>query len=350
MANQALAATTSRAAGGLDQINVGSTVSIRQIGTGARLGMAGTVNQSQTSGTAAVSEFQGVLDAQIGEAVPALDGLLDQHRTSLANQRAQLRPPTGEATGTLGNRIDTAQTRAAERARRGWLANQLSDLWNTITSPEFLVGLVVGLLIAAVSIGTAGSATPFVIMAAGIAAGAAAGAAGTITGNIRGGRRGWDILHNVGRNTLIGAAAGAVAAGVYLFGTGVVAGLGLSGTALTVGGFVVLGSARSPRTRSGTCSPGSPGTRTCSLRCCSPRSSSDWPPGSLVCAAGAYWKRSTRRCLGSATGPSRRLRAPLLRASGWSGSRRPCPTAAASAMPNAATTRRPASSRQWRST
>lgn len=239
-AADALRQTRDQAGETLTGLARGAGDAMTRTGADARTGMAATVREAADADTAATGQFAAALGAQVDGTLPALGDLAAQHQGSLAEQQAQLRPQTAEAARSLEQRISTAQERAAARARRSWLENQLSDLWDTITSPEFLVGLVVGLAVAALIIATAGTATPFVIMAAGVAAGAAGAAAGTITGNIREGRRGWDVFHNVGRNALIGAAAGAAAAGAYLFGAGLVAGLGLTGGAATAGGFVVL--------------------------------------------------------------------------------------------------------------
>lgn len=233
----ALSGTTERAAAALDHAHDSSAAAVRQTGTGAREGMAATVQGSQAAGAVAATQFGTTLDAQVTSATPSLDGLVTEHGVRLGDLTSQVRAPITDAAGTHHDRVSTAQSRAAERAERSWISNQMSDLWDMVTSPEFLVGLVVGLLVAAIIIGTAGTATPFVIMAAGIAAGAAGAAAGTVTGNAIHGR---DLTENLVRNTLIGAAAGGVAAGVYLFGAGMVTGLGLTGTAAAVGGFVVL--------------------------------------------------------------------------------------------------------------
>jgi hypothetical protein len=239
-AAQSLGGTAATTADGLARVADGAGTAFEETAAGARAGMSGTVQQTRAAGTAAAARFGAGLDGQVAATAPAFADLTGEHTRSLGEQRTAFGAQTADATGSLDRRIATAQERAAQRARRSWLANQLSDLWDAVTSPEFLVGLVVGLAVAVIIVASAGTATPFVIMAAGVAAGAAGAAAGTMTGNYREGRRGWDLLHNVGRNALYGAAAGAVGAGAYLFGAGLVAGLGLTGTAAAVGGFVVL--------------------------------------------------------------------------------------------------------------
>ena len=250
-AASALAGFTDAAAGefarsadaALSGAEEGAERAVRQaaeLASGAKAQLTITGDQAISSGDDAVAGFCRVLDQHVEAAAPASEGLLADLRSSLDGQAAQVRSDTTAPTQSLGARIDTAQARAKERAQRSWISNQLHDLWESVTSPEFLVGLVVGLVVAAIIIASAGTATPFVIAAAAIAGGAAAGAAGTFTGNVRAGKRNWDLLDNVGRNALIGAAAGAAGAAVYLFGAGVVAGLGLAGTAAAVGGFVVL--------------------------------------------------------------------------------------------------------------
>lgn len=225
---------------GLQEAGDQGATGIREAGGLTEELLATTVRQMRTSGEATLTTFTSALDQNISTAEIGLTDLQQRHEANLGTQAAELRTNTAEPTGTLASRIDTAQQRAAERASRSWLSNQLHDLWDAVSSPEFLIGLAVGLLVAVIIIASAGTATPFVVMAAGIAAGAAGAAAGTMTGNVRQGKQGWDVFDNVLRNSLIGGLAGGVAAGIFLFGSGLAAGLGLTGGAAVAAGIITL--------------------------------------------------------------------------------------------------------------
>ena len=236
---EAFTTTTGTATSGLDQQADGGGAALGQIGGGARDTMAAAADATRASGDATVTQFGDVLDAHLGTALPGLDELLGQHQGSLEDQVAELGTATASVTNSLTANIDAGQARAAERAKRSWLSNQFHDLWDSITSPEFLVGLLVGLAVAAIIIVSAGTATPFVIVAAGVAAGAAAGAAGTLTKNIRDpDKHGWQVFDGVLDSALIGGLVGGVGAAAFVFGTAFLGGLGLAGS--VVGGFAVL--------------------------------------------------------------------------------------------------------------
>jgi hypothetical protein len=211
--------------------------SAQQAGDGARTQLVGVTDGTTSAGDSAVDSFTGVLDQHLDGADRAASTLQSNFAGSVESQLGKVGGDLAQPAASLDARIDTAQARAAERAERSWISNQLHDLWDTVSSPEFLVGLLVGLAVGAIIILSAGTATPFVIMAAAVAGGAAAGAASTMTGNVRNGKGLFDdVLHN----TIVGAAAGGIGAAVFLFGGGVVAGLGLSTAGAAVGGFVVL--------------------------------------------------------------------------------------------------------------
>jgi len=247
----ALVAGAGDSAGHLESVGTDAADSLRQTGaqgtaavveatSATKDGLGRVTQQTRTAADGAVSAYTDVLDQNVAAALPGLDNLVTSHQANLGQQTAELRTKAAEPTGTLSPRIDTAQQRAAERAERSWLGNQLHDLWETVSSPQFLVGLAVGLLVGAIIILSAGTATPFLLVAAGVAAGAAGAAAGTMTGNIMAGKRGLAILDDVGRNALIGGLAGGVAAAVFVFGSAVVTGLGLTGAAATAGGVVTM--------------------------------------------------------------------------------------------------------------
>ncbi|QEO14101.1 hypothetical protein FLP10_06450 [Agromyces intestinalis] len=220
----------------------GATTAQGLAGTAASVGagLAQVGQQHRGAASDTVARLNSAGDATLAQGESALGDLLAQHEGRLDQTRSEVTARTGEPVSSLDSRVESAQARAAERASKSWLENQVDDLVSSVFTWEFLAGLVVGLLVAVIIIGTAGTATPFVIMAAGIAAGAAGAAAGTITHNAREGKSGTALFDDVLRNSLIGGLAGGVGAGVYLFGAGVVAGAGLTGGWAIAGGIITL--------------------------------------------------------------------------------------------------------------
>jgi len=195
-------------------------------------------SNAMTAGDTTVAQVGTDLDAHLDKAQTSFGDVLASFGSQLQTNVAASASNAQQPVSTLDARIQTAQEKAEADAKKGWWAKQWGDIKEMVTSPAFLTGLVIGLLVAAVIILSAGTATPFVLMAAAVAGGMAAGAASTMVSNAQ---KGEDILQmNVLTNALIGGAAGAVAAGIVLFGGGVVAGLGLTGAEAAIGGFIVL--------------------------------------------------------------------------------------------------------------
>jgi hypothetical protein len=198
-------------------------------------------SNAMTAGDSTVAQVGTDLDTHLSQAQASFGGVLAQFGSQLATNVAGSTTNAQQPVTTLDSRIQTAQDKAEADAKKGWWAKQWDDIKDMVTSPAFLTGLVVGLLVAAAVVLillSAGTATPFIVMAAGVAGGMAAGAASTMVSNAQ---KGEDILQaNVLTNALIGGLAGGVAAGLVLFGGGVIAGLSLTGTSAAVGGFIVL--------------------------------------------------------------------------------------------------------------
>jgi hypothetical protein len=184
------------------QITTGTTQAINGANTVIAQVSTGVSNQVTNIGT---NFEQGVIGYQ--------DALTQQ--VNEGNGRAS------EPVSTLGGRIETAQSRAAERARRSWLENQLADAWDALSDPGFWAGLVVGLVLGVLFIaliaGSAltGGALLFVLVAGFAAIGGIAAGIGSVVGQATNHSftGGWDWgrvdLHQVGEAMLLGMAAGA---------------------------------------------------------------------------------------------------------------------------------------------
>lgn len=232
-----LAAGAERATGQASQVNQQASEQAARIGRQSASQLEATVSQSTAAGENSVTEALTGLNQQVDDLDAQLSHVVTNFNNGLGDQIVTAMSKASQPVSTLDSRIDQAQQKAEEQLSKSWFERQWDDLKALVSSPSFWVGLVVGLAVGALIILTAGAATPFVIMVAAVAAGAAGAAAGTIASNIQHGR---PVFENVLRNSLVGAAAGAIGAAVFLFGAGVVAGAGLTGLAAGVAGFALL--------------------------------------------------------------------------------------------------------------
>lgn len=205
------------------------------------------VSKAIAMGDASVADTMTALDAQLNQLEPAFSGVLTGIEGKLNEQSATAVTRMQEPVNALPSKIEAAQKKLDDDAHTSWLGRQWADIKEMVSSPGFWVGLGVGLLIGALIILSAGTATPFIIMAAAVAGGAAAGFAGTVADNMWHGARGMDIFKGAFKNALIGAAAGAVAAGILIFagvglpaGAGLIGGLGLTGATAAAAVFIAI--------------------------------------------------------------------------------------------------------------
>jgi len=220
---------------------------IAQVGASHESQLARAVSQAIASGDSNLSQAMTALDTQLSQVEPSFTVVLTGIQGKLNEQSTAALTKMQEPVNTLPSRIEEAQKKLDDDAHTSWLGRQWADIKEMVTSPGFWVGLGVGLLVGAIIILSAGTATPFIIMAAAVAGGAAAGFAGTVANNLSQGARGADIFKGALKNMLIGAAAGAVAAGILLFagvglpaGAGLIGGLGLTGASAVAAGFIAL--------------------------------------------------------------------------------------------------------------
>lgn len=207
------------------QAQAQSTTALTEGATQAITGANGVVSQVATG---VGQQVQGI-DQSFGQALTGYQGSL---QNEVGNGTTKVREPVG----TLPGRIDEAQQRAAERASRSWLENQLHDAMEILSDPGFWAGLLVAIvLIAAViflEIVTLGTAT-IVIVAVAAAIGGISAAVGSMVGQAMGhsfsGGWDWDRVDwgQVGKAFLIGAVAGgAIAFAGVALGLSATTGLG----------------------------------------------------------------------------------------------------------------------------
>jgi len=225
----------------------GAGTHMAQVAASTESQVVDAVSKAISMGDASVAETMTALDAQVNQLEPAFTGVLTGIQTKLNEQSATAISKMQEPVNALPSKIEAAQKKLDDDAHTSWLGRQWADIKEMVSSPGFWVGLGVGLLIGAVIILSAGTATPFIIMAAAVVGGAAAGFAGTVADNMWHGAKGVDIFKGAFKNMLIGAAAGAVAAGILLFagvglpaGAGLIGGLGLTGASAAVAVFIAI--------------------------------------------------------------------------------------------------------------
>ncbi len=178
--------------------------------------------QTVTGGNSMVSQVSSSLGQQTESIDKGFQQALQGYGGALQDQVNQGDAKAKEPLGSLPGRIDQAQQKAAERAKRSWIENQLADAWEALSDPGFWAGLVVGLLLAVLFValiaGTAltGGALLLVLVAGFAVIGALAAGIGSIVGQATNHSftGGWDSSRikwaEVGKAALIGAAAGAV--------------------------------------------------------------------------------------------------------------------------------------------
>lgn len=206
--------------------------------------LGSSVEQADTASSEMVDQAGIGLDEQINQLGQNFGQGVGEYQSGLDEQVTSVQEQAREPVQTLNSRTDQAQERAAERAEKSWLENQLNDLWNMLKDPSFWAGLVVGLLAGAFVIATFGTGAA-VLVAAGAVAGALGALASTGVSNYREGKRGRDIFDGALRNMIWGAFGGAAGAAAMVFlGGGFIAGGSIGGLAgglgLSTGGTIAL--------------------------------------------------------------------------------------------------------------
>jgi hypothetical protein len=172
--------------------------------------------QADKSGTTTVARVGTALTGKLGEVDAAFGQSLGDFRTTLTDQVTTADSNAKEPLDTLPGRIDEAQQRAADRAKKGFWERQWDDFTDMVSDPGFWAGLIVGLILAVVVVllVIGGVLTGGLLIVLAMAAvGAIAGAVGSIVGQATGHsfHKGWDWSRVSWKQVAIAAGIGAVA-------------------------------------------------------------------------------------------------------------------------------------------
>jgi hypothetical protein len=198
--------------------------------------MALVAAQSDKAASGTIGQVSASLDGKLVEVDQAFAKSLADYRASLTDQVTSADAKARDPLSTLPSRIDDAQSRAEERAKKGFFERQWDDFKEMVSDPGFWAGLVVGLVLAIVVVAlivagtlTGGLAIVLVMAAVGAVAAAVGSIVSQATGHSFSG--GWDWSRvdwkQVGISALIGAAgAAAITALVVWMGPAFAASLG----------------------------------------------------------------------------------------------------------------------------
>lgn len=176
------------------------------------------ITQAAAQGPTASSSIIGQVGTSLNQQVQTIEQNFQQ---GFAGYNIELNKQVNEGTerarepvNSLPTRIDQGQERAAQRARRSWLENQLADFGEMLSDPGFWVGLLlaIALIVIIVLTGLTGGA----LLAVLVIGGAIIGAVSSIVSQATNGSfsQGWNWSRvnwaQVGKAALIGAVTGAV--------------------------------------------------------------------------------------------------------------------------------------------
>ena len=220
-----LADAASRVAAGAHALAGLAGQALRQTAEEARTAGSGLVDATRRNlGTATALAGSG-----LAQATTAVRDHLAERQTDAATRSGDAAAGARERVGQGQQRLDQSMA-GGPQVQRGilgdivdWVGDQLSDLFDLLSNPGFWVGLLVAVVL-----------FPVMGPASIVVGGAAGGLVSGIHDNVKNGRP-WYEPHTLIKHVAIGTFAGAA----FVFGGGVLLGLGLEGGAL-LGGTMLL--------------------------------------------------------------------------------------------------------------
>ncbi|MCB9741318.1 MAG: hypothetical protein H6740_01715 [Alphaproteobacteria bacterium] len=198
-----------------------------------------SVTEFVDAGDSALDDVSDDVDSHVSDLEAEFVDKRTDVSVELGSQVDPLVSDANQSVLTLPNRIQTAETRASERAQGGalaWVGQQLSDLWNMVSDPGFIASVVTGLLLVVAAVLLLPEELGLLaIIGIGALIGAIAMGVGAIVSNLWNGRPWYTGL---GEALLLGALMGGLGALLLeLLGVGL---LGLISISLFAGTFGII--------------------------------------------------------------------------------------------------------------